>query len=189
MSRRLKVWGLSLLAAALVIATTALLVQHWANTSSDGTTRIGKPIVATTTPTSKEPLALDTSYFTTKLPPGFTLKREEATPSSPILLQLVATNEHQQFAVTVGTMPDTGLKGVGDYNLRVTKTADYEPYRPAGVPVAATAFHNLTGSPGIVVFWPNQSQYTEIALSSDGTDTTPQLFATFEQVVYNWRWK
>ena len=189
MNRRLKVWGMSLLTAALLITTAVLVVQHWASTSSDGTTHTGKPVVATVTPTAKEPLALDTSYFTTKLPPGFTLKREEATPSSPILLQLVTTNEHQQFAVTVGIMPDDGLKGIGDYNLRVTKATDYEPYRPAGMPVAATAFRNITGPPGFVAFWPNQSQYTEIALSSDGVDTTPQLFATFEQAVYNWQWE
>ena len=188
MSRRLKTWGICLLAAVLVIATAALLVQHWAGTSSDGTVHTGQP-AATTTPAPKEPLNIDTAYFTTHLPPGFTLKREEATPSSPILLQLVATNEHEQFAITVGSIPSEGLVGVGDFNLRVTKTTDYEPYRPAGMPVEATAFRATTGLPSFVAFWPHGSQYTEIALSSDGADNTPQLFDTFEIATHAWQWK
>lgn len=187
MSRRVKIWGISLLALGLVVTTTVMLVRHWADTSSDGTVHTGKP--APIAPAPKEPLSLDTSYFTTHLPPGFTLKREEVTPSSPIQLQLVATNTHQQFAVTVGNLPSDGLKGIGDYNLRVTKTTDYEPYRPAGMPVEATAFRDTTGLPAFVAFWPHGSQYTEIALSSDGADNAGQLFATFEIATHDWQWK
>ncbi|HSX15678.1 MAG TPA: hypothetical protein VLF40_02720 [Candidatus Saccharimonadales bacterium] len=169
--------------------TVIIILRLWAGGPSTGTVHEGKPIITAKNEAPKEPLAVDTAYFTVTLPPGFTVRRQSDTPDRPIQLELVASNGHQQFAVTVGTLPSGGLEGLGDYNLRVTQTADYEPYRPAGIPIESTAFRNLTGDVGFTDFWPHGSKYAEISLTSDGAATMPELFGTFEQASHNWQWK
>src|SRR5262249_45649806 len=132
---------------------------------------------------------IDNAYFHTTLPGGFTVRREADTPGAPILHELVVGNQHQQFAVTIGTLPQDGLEGLGDYHLRVSQPANFEPYRPAGVPVDSTGFRATAAPPAFVIFWPHGASYAEIALTSDGASTMPELFATFEQSSHNWQWK
>ncbi len=172
----------------MVLASCVLLVLHWAGSSSDGTVHVGKPATAALT-TAKQPLTVQTKYFITQLPPGFTVRRETDTPNDATLLQLVISNGHQQFAVTIGDLPTGGLSALGDYNLRVSHPSDYEPYRPAGLPIDSTAFRALTGEMGFTDFWPHGSRYAEIALTSDGAASMPELFGTFEQASHNWQWQ
>jgi len=189
LTKKMKIWGGVALGCIVLIVATIIILRLWAGGPSNGTVHEGKPITTAKDETPKVPLAVDTAYFTTTLPPGFTVRRETDTPNDPILLALVMSNGHQQFAVTVGTLPAGGLEALGDYNLRVTKTTDYEPYRPAGLPIESTAFRNLTGDIGFTDFWPHGSNYAEIALTSDGAATMPELFGTFEQSSHNWQWK
>jgi len=188
-TKKTKIWGGVALACIVLVAATIIVLRLWASGPSNGTVHEGKPITTAEDTTPKVPLTVDTAYFTTTLPPGFTIRREADTPGEPILHELVAASQHQQFAITVGTLPSGGLKELGDYNLRITKTTDYEPYRPAGMPVEATAFRDTNGLPAFTAFWPHAGQYTEISLSSDGAATAAELFGTFEQSTHNWQWK
>ena len=190
MSKRLKIIGIALAVCIVAITVTVLVLRQWANRPADGTLHTGTPTAhSPTEETATEPLSIQTDYFTTRLPAGFTIKRQETTPDKPTRLQFVAANKHQQFAITIAALPAEGLPGVGSYNLRVTDTATYEPYRPAGIPTAATAFRALSGPPAFAAFWPNGNLYAEIALTSDGAATLSDLFNSFVQASHAWEWQ
>lgn len=175
----------------LLVAMLAL--QQWSNGSADGTVRIGKPVADDTSVAATTPVALQTRYFDTLLPAGFTVKRQTDTPEGAgTHLQLVANTKgvsDQQFAATVGTLPGNGLADVGDYNLRVKDTATYTRFTPSGLPSGAVAFRGAGSATSFVVFWPHGTQYVELAFSSDGGVPYPQLEATYVQVVDSWQWK
>ncbi len=189
MTKRRKILGVGLLACLLIISVSILLVRHWAAGPNDGTIHIGRPTTPVTAPVSNEPVPLTTAYFISQLPHDFAIKRQADTPGQPVQLRLVATSKTQQFAVTIGTLPSTGVAGLADYNLRATQTADYTGYRPAGMPVAATGFRTTAEPAELTFFWPYGTRYAEISLSTDAGAPYAQLFTTFEQVSHNWQWK
>lgn len=188
MTKRLKVGGAIVLASVLVAAAAIVIFLQWANHPANGVAYTGSP-VASTTEAPKEPVNIQTNYFTAQLPTGFEVKRQNITSEGPTLVELVANNEHQQFAITIAKLPPEGLSGTGSYNLRVTKTDEYQAYRPAGMPVAVTAFRALTGPPAFAAFWPEGSLYAQIALTSDGGATLNDLFNSFVQTTHMWEWK
>jgi hypothetical protein len=191
MSKKRKIWFAVLGVALLAIVTIALLLQHWMNTNNTGTVHVGTP-----TPNSPvaptQPLAIQTSYFTTTLPAGFSLKRQSETPSGDPQLQLLAATPStvdEQFSAGYSQIPSGGLTSVGDYNLRASQTSTYTPYTPKDLPAGAKAFRTVSGPPSFVVFWPHTNHYAELAVSTDNSATLDQLQTVFSQVINSWQWK
>jgi len=189
--RRLKRWGVVLGCLLVVFGVAAVLIGRWANGSSAGTAHTGT--AATKLQPALAPLSIDTPYFTTQLPGTFTVRDRTETPGAPaVQFRLVAnggTTTDQQFAVTVGTLPSEGLRGIGDYNLRSTQTQSYTPYQPTGLPEGAVAFRASSGPAGCTVFWPHGSRYVALAMSTDGGASLEQLRATYSSAIATWVWK
>ncbi len=175
MSRRSKRWGITLFIAIVIMVPVAIVLAHWMNGSNTGNVHVGSPADQNTPPA--QPIPVKTTYFTTELPAGFSVKRQTETPSAAqILLQLEANThatQDEQFAATVGNVPTDGFSGIGDYNLRAKDTA----------------FRNVSGAPSFVVFWPHGSHYVEIALSTDGGANLAQLQTIFTGVMAQWQWQ
>jgi hypothetical protein len=188
MSKR-KAWLIAAGCLFVGVAIAAILLLRWMQNASVGTVHTG--VTANNTLADAQPITIKTGYFTTTLPAGFTVRRHTETPGANILVQLVATTPSttdQQFAVTLGTVPAGGLREVGDYNLRSTNTEAYAPFSFASLPEGATGFRNTAGPAAFVVFWPYQSRYVEIALTSEGVATLQQLETTFSGAISAWHW-
>ena len=189
MTKRKKRWIIALGSLVVVIMAGAVLLSHWLQASSTGSVRVGRP---TPQPTqTPESLRIMNRYFGTELPAGFNLKRQAISDSPDSLLNLVATtssSQDEQFAVTIGALPAGGLAGLSDYNLRVTKPADYTSYIVAGLPAGAVAFRTVNSPAAFTVFWPHGTEYAEIALSTDSAATLEQLNTVFEHAKSNWKW-
>jgi hypothetical protein len=190
MSRRkvgLVIGGVVLLMIAISIAVLA----HWMSGSSTGTVHIGTPTPnAPTTPTRS--LAITNSYFTTSLPAGFSLKRQNETPASDPLLQLMAATPStmdEQFTASYNQIPPGGITSAGDYNLRASQAGTYARFTPKDLPAGATAFQTVSGPASLVVFWPHGSHYVELSVSTDGTAGSDKLQAVFSQVMSSWQWQ
>jgi hypothetical protein len=193
MKRRLiRLGGIVLIILAVLVPTVRLL-NHWTSTTASGTVHVGTPAGKQAVIAKPQPVPIKTSYFTSELPSGFSIRRSSETPDSTVTLQSLVANEpsptDQQFALTIGVLPGTGLRGNGDYNLRITDSATYIRYAPPNLPAGAEAFRTSSGPASFVVFWPHGSRYAEIALSTDGGSNLAQLHATFSQVVSQWTWK
>ena len=187
--RFVRKWALSIICCVVIVLTALVSAWQWTRATSDGQVHVGTPKApAAPAAAVTQPTPLSTPYFTTMLPSGFAVKRQTVTPDRPTLLQLVANSKHQQFAVTIRELPREGLSGLGDYSLRTTQSAQYEPYRPAGLPVDATAFRAVSGPPEFTVFWPHQAVVAEISMSSDGGATLAELFNSFVQAAHSWGW-
>lgn len=189
MKQWLQRWAISIICSIVIVVTALISAWQWTRNTSDGTVHVGKPQIPAAEAVPAAPTPIDTAYFTTTLPSGFVVKRMTEAPEAVAMLQLAANDKHQQFAVTIRLMPAEGLPGIGDYNLRATQTASYEPYRPAGMPVEATAFRAISGTPEITAFWPHGALVAEVSMSSDGIATTPELFTTFVQATHTWQWR
>jgi hypothetical protein len=107
-------------------------------------------------------------------------------------LQTVANTNSttdQQFAVTMVILPSDSVAGLADYHLRATQTDTYQSYKPSYLPAGATAFHTVSGPPGITLFWPHGSQVAELAASTEGAATQDSLDSVLARALQNWQWK
>lgn len=192
MTRRVKLGG-ALLLTLVVLLAGMLALWRWASRPADGTLQTKTPVVEQPDPfgfeAQDETVNVQNSYFSASLPAGFKVKRQTETPESPRVFQLAATNKHQQLAVTVATLSTSGLAGVGNYNLRVKNTTQYQPYSLEILPPAAAAFRATEGPPAFAAFWPYGDYYVEIALTSDGGATLDELVANFDQTIRTWQWR
>jgi hypothetical protein len=190
-SRRLKVWsGIVLSCLAVVVIVVATLL-HWMNGSATGAVHVGNP-QAVQASSAPAPITVNTGYFTTELPGGFTIKQQSETPRAQFLLRLEANTsatQDEQFAATVGTMPSDGLHGIGDYNLRLSKPESYTVATVAGLPAGAAAFRTTSGPAELTVFWPHGSAYAELAFSTSGGASEGQLEALYGGVLAHWIWR
>jgi hypothetical protein len=190
MSPRVKQWLLLGSLFAFLVVGSIWRVEQWLHDSDTGTVRVG-----TTTKSdivTPQPLTVTNDYFSTVLPAGFSTVRQTTGATPAILLQFLAVSAGQpseQFAITIGTLPSDGLKGLGDYNLRTSQPADYQPYVPPNLPAGAKAFQTVTDPVAFTVFWPHGTTYAEIALSSSSGASLEQLSAVFSQAVTTWSWK
>lgn len=189
MSKR-RTWLVALGAIALLLIGVLVPVLHWLGGSNNGTVHVGtsaQQVAPTETAT-----IVKTPYFSTQLLPGFTIKRQTATPAGQMtLLQLFATTSSttdKEFAATVGVLPADGLSGIGDYNLRATQIATYQRYTPANLPLGAVAFRTVSGPAAFTVFWPHGTWYVELAYSTDGGASLSQLESVFNQTIASWQW-
>jgi len=194
MKRKLLRWGIALLALLVLITPGLFLLNHWMVSSAEGSIHVGTPNAQkTATPEVVAPISITTSYFTTMLPTGFTVRRQIETPSAvPFQLQLAAntgSKTDQQFSATIGTMPVGGLTSLGDYNVRVTDTSTYAAATLPGLPAGAIAFRTVSGPAGLAIFWPHGSHYAELGFSTEGGATPAALQATYAQVLSAWNWK
>jgi len=195
MKRRLIRWGVPLLVVALLIAVATIVLTHWMNGGSDGTVHMGTPVAqkqtVNTLPT--EPVSVTSSYYTTTLPGGFTVRRQaDVTSSGPTLAQFSANTRSetdQQIGITIGRLPSDGLAGVADYHLRTSDTATYAAFTPAGLPAGALAFRTTQGPAAITIFWPHDALYAELSFSTEGQAASNALLTTYSQVLANWAWK
>jgi len=191
MKQRLRRWGIPLGVIVLLILGGMLILQHWTTSESDGTVHVGDP----STPASQVtpmPVPVKTSYFTTVLPAGFSIKRNEEHPSNPQILANVlaygGTNNAISVGITIGSLPSGGLSEVGDYNLRVHQTNTYTRTSSAGMPAGATAFRVSSGQPGLTIFEQHGTHYAEIAVGTDSGAPYEQIETIYRQLQSAWQW-
>jgi hypothetical protein len=195
MKRRLIRWGVILLTCIVVAAPVGIFLNHWMDSSSNGSVNVGNSVTTqeTTMPKTPEEVPITTSFFTASLPGSFVIKRQvEPANGGPTLLQFSANTDSRidrQFAITIGTLPSDGLAGIADYHLRASDTVAYSPYDLPHSPAGAVAFRTTSGPAGITVFWPHGSQYAELAFSTDGTTHLDTLEALYSDVLNSWNWK
>jgi hypothetical protein len=194
MKRKLVRWGIIASVCAVVVIPAIALLSRWMSNSSEGTVQMGTPTPQTTEPeASKEPVAVDTSFFSTSLPGGFTIKRKVDNPTAnPLQLELAANTSSktdQQFSATIGTMPVAGLSGIGDYNLRTTDTATYAKATPPQLPTGAVAFQTISGPAALTIFWARGIHYAELSFTTEGGTSLDSLQATYTHVISAWNWK
>ncbi len=190
MSSKRKRWLILILVAALLVGVAIYILLRLMDTTSNGTVHVGAPPSDQQT---AQPLNIDTPYFSTLFPAGFSLKRQTATPAAAQThLQLLAATsgaDGQSAAFTVGEMPSGGMTEVGDYHLRAAQTSSYQPYFPANLPAGAKAFRTASAPAAFTVFWSHAGQYYLLAFTSDASDTYGQLLQTYLQVIAAWQWK
>lgn len=173
------------------MVATAILLHTLEHSASVGSVQVDNPEASQTTTAQLPPVAVKTDYFSTLLPAGFAIKHQANISSEPFLLQLEANTsavEDEQFAATVGTMPTDNLRGVGDYNLRITEPDTYAPVALDNLPSGAVAFRTTEGPAALTVFWPHNATYAELAFSTNGGATETQLETLFAQVLTHWQW-
>jgi hypothetical protein len=191
--RKLVRWGVILATSMVVLVPTAIVLGRWMTGSSEGTVRTGIPTSQTAPPVAQEPVTIDTSFFSTTLPAGFTVKRKVDNPSAtPLQLELAAntgSRTDQQFSATIGTMPPDGLSGIGDYNLRSTDTTTYAKIALPNLPSGAVAFHSISGPAALTIFWPRTTHYAEISFTTESGTSQDSLQTTYSSVMAAWSWK
>lgn len=193
MTLRSKPLVISAISAVILAASVITVLLYMMSRQSTGTVHIGQPQSAQgESTTSGQSVPVSTTYFTTNMPAGFSVKSQTDTPSAPFLLQLEATSasiRDERIAITVGIMPTNGLSGVGDYNLRATESAVYQKAAPSNLPSGAVAFQTVGDPAGLAVFWPHGAQYAELAFSTSGGATYAQLESAYTNVLAQWNWK
>lgn len=190
MSRKQKRWLVAGGGVVVLLIVIVFVLTHWMNSDSAGTVHVG-----TAPPQSSvtsEPVSLMSPYFTTLLPTGFSIKRHATSTNPDSLYTAFATTsseQDKQVAITVATIPSSGLQGVGDYNLRTSQASTYQPYALPALPSEAHAFRTLSGPAAFTVFWPHGSIYIELAFSTSGGASLAQLQQAYQQVLTTWNWK
>lgn len=189
-------WGSIASAALILVVGATLAVSHWMGGSATGTVSIGKSTAASSTPAlqpAPETVHADTHYFSTVLPAGFTIKRNEYAPNTPLTELAFNANSNQQtdqtVSITVGELPDGGISNLGDYMERSRNSTTYAPTTLPQAPIGAAAFRTTQGPAALTLIWPNGTHYAELNVSTDGGATTDQLEATYQQVMSTWQWK
>lgn len=188
MSRRKKVFLMIAITIALLVVAIVIIV-HLLSGSSEGTVHVGAP---SSNVSATQPTTLTTPLFSTTLPVGFTVKRQSYDPAADPQLQLEANTPSatdEQVAISAGPLPAGGIKGLGDYNLRATRTDIYGPFTPAALPSSALAFRTLSSPTEFTVFWPHDTRYYEISLSTGGVASVNQLDDVFTQLMAKWHWQ
>ncbi|HSX31254.1 MAG TPA: hypothetical protein VLE99_05030 [Candidatus Saccharimonadales bacterium] len=189
--KRLHRWGIGLGATLLVAVPTVLVASHWMNSPSEGKVQTGLPVQPEAS--TNTPLQINNTYFLATLPAGFVVKSQDETPTATLVhLRLTANTDiaqDQQFAVAIGPMPTDGLRGIGDYNLRLTQTASYTRLAPPGAPSGAVAFQAKAAPATFTVFWPHGGNYAEVTMTTGGTATLSQLETTYKTIMASWAWK
>ncbi|HSX06182.1 MAG TPA: hypothetical protein VLG92_00490 [Candidatus Saccharimonadia bacterium] len=190
MSRRVRIF-VTALSACVIFVPAIVIIQRWANSEATATLTKTTQTHPQTRPIST-PLSLTTAYFSATLPGGFTIRSQTETATDPrVQLRLVASTDSyidQQFAVTRGSMPSDGLRGIADYNLRATDTAIYTRFTPPNLPAGGQAFRNTQDPAAITLFWPRSGYYAELAFSTSGGASFDQLQATYRQMMQSWQW-
>jgi hypothetical protein len=192
MKRFIKRWmllvgGIVVLAAGVVIG-----LVYWMSGDATGTVHVGTPRASQdAAKVLPQPLPVSATYFTTTLAPEFEKKRQSEATGTGTLLQYLAINSKdtdQNLAISMETLPAEGLPGVAAYHLRSTDTTTYQLYKPAYLPTGAAAFQNITGQPGVTIFWPHGSTYVEIALSTEKNTPLSDLDASAAYALHHWNW-
>ena len=178
--------------ASLVgIAVGLVVANHWMSSDSTGTVHVSNPSATRAVPTP-QPVSLSSTYFSTTLPAGFTIKRQVESSNSDRLysaLALTPSAQDLQVAVTAAQLPSDGLAGVGDYHLRTSQADTYAPYTLPRAPNGSSVFRTRSGASAFTLFWPHGSIYVELAFSTSGGASLDQLVSAYEQVLSTWQWK
>jgi hypothetical protein len=192
--KRLKIWGGIGGGIVLVTVVAVLLLRHWTQGSATGTVTVGSPAAPhqDALQTAPKTVHVDTIYFSTVLPAGFTIKRQVETPGQPTLLQLSASTNSQTdetFSATYGAMPSGGLTDLSDYTLRAQDAATYARTDLPDLPSGAVAFRTVSGPAGLTVLMPHGNDYIALAFTAESTGTEAKLQSLYEQALSGWDWK
>jgi hypothetical protein len=178
------------IAGVLVLITAVILINVWARKPSNSTIIV--PSTTTPLQKAKQPVVIETAYFTVTLPSGFEIKSQVENATSQDLMQIVATEPRsngKQIAISVGQLPKEGIAGVASYNLRVKNTDMYTQTEFGGMQSAVPTFYSATPSVyEITGFWPHASLYAAISASgspSEKTDINNDYIATLD----TWKWR
>jgi hypothetical protein len=176
----------------IVLCSVAALVLNNLSQPATGTVTVGTD-QSNLAEAPAAPATITTSYFTTTLPSGYSIKNQNETPTGPqkLATALATGGDKQQIivAVTVGKLPADGLSGVGDYNLRATQTASYSRTTIPGQPAGAQSFRSTARPNSLSVFWAVSGRYYEIVITSDGGDSYEKLVPVYAQIAASWATK
>jgi predicted phage tail protein len=189
MSIRSKLWIIATVCCLVLIVSAVTILLHTMGSNSVGAIRVGSQ---NTPAVHSKPVSVNTSYFTAILPATFSIKRQANAPPAPFLLQLEANTPatvDEQLAITVGKLPADGLRGIGDYNLRIKQSNVYSQTTFSNLPSHAIAFQNANPPAALTVFWPHGTRYAELTVSTSGGATYSQLKTIYGQIITQWKWK
>ncbi len=194
MSKRAKVWLISVAIFIVVAVPTAMTLRSWMNSDSTGTVSVGQP--KGNAAVAAQPIDVTNNFFAATLPAGFSIRSQQNGSQNPTEEYSVdaATSGGIQMELTIsyGTMLDGRLDSVSGYQLRATQTSNYTPYSVPGAPSGSVAFRDLNNpysSAAYVVFWPRNGSCATIALTGGVGANLSQLNTSFAQLVSSWKWK
>jgi hypothetical protein len=192
---RLVRWAIAGGVIVVFIVTIVLVLKHWMSGSATGTVHTGTPTATSqpSLPQAPQTTTVDTPYFSSVLPAGFVIKRNQTSTATPLTeLEFSANTDArtgQQVGITIGELPSGGLSNLGDYLARSKDTTTYAPATLPGLPSGAFAFRTVSSPAALAVFWLQGSRYAEVSISTDGSATLDQLQATYQQLISTWQWK
>lgn len=136
--------------------------------------------------TGSDFITINNQWFTTRVPNGFKLI---STPIDNNLLSLVYVStgaRSGQVAIKINVLPNDGLDGVADYNLRIKNQESYVKHAIGGWPVDVITFINNDYSE-TTAFWVNKKVYATISASgADGSVSATNL--ALSQIIDSWQW-
>lgn len=126
--------------------------------------------------------------FKTVLPAGFTAS-DASLPSGDVRVRVLAIQraERQQAAFIGGILPQEGLAGLADYNLRIKDTTKYLLSSRSTLPNGSVAFEAIDGTM-LTVFLVHGNDYAEITITGDPASTN-ELYNTMSIIQQEWTWK
>lgn len=174
---------LSVLILAIVIMVGRII--YWANQPS--VTSISSPTVRITEP-ELQPTPLDTPFFSTLIPAGYTTQNN-SNPDDPTSLQLLAYKtgvNGTDIGFTSNLLPSDGIYGIADYKLRRSEGSGYSLIPPDGFSGAEYVFRKTKEKPEMTAFIVHENRYLTVAITG-GTESLQA--EQLQQVLANLSWK
>lgn len=182
-----KIFALGVAAMLLIVLICIFYYLYHTPTSS----KINNPApddVAKSEPSDEK---LETGYFTSVLPSGYSVTEQHENGEIRELLQLVAnkpTPRGQQIAITVDMLPKMGIDEVGNYSMRKKNPDLYFPIEFGGMPAGVPTFWNQSSDTySIVGFWYTDSLYASIAVSGVVTEKQ-KINQDYMKILDSWQW-
>lgn len=177
-----RIFKFILLGLLLLCLVGAVALWKWASQPVEQSITIEQ--TEETTPT--QPVTIQTSYFTTKVPSGYRLQTNSNKPPRLQMTAIQPTRNGLQLSLTSDLVPPSGITGIGDYILR-TQNSDYVLQNADYIPEGSTLFKHKVAPYDLTLFWIERGRYVSISSSSAGASSAA-LEDLLRSVINEWQW-
>jgi hypothetical protein len=168
------------------MAAGALWFVHWSSQPAQTTIHVADASMpAAKLQPSYQPLR--SKLFASEVPYGWVI---HVTTDTAALTQITSfpngsSLDSGQIAVTIDSLPPSGLSGVPDFNLRKTTPETYET-QTTSLPGVSVLFLDKNTTSAYTAFLLHGGRYATVSASQ--FDTLPEAYAMLKHVIEMWKW-
>lgn len=171
-------------ALAVVLIPAIAVLSSWSNSPSS------TPITITPPHESRHVTApyqsLKTPYFTSQLPGTWHIKPSHRSGSRYEQTAYAPNGSNGQVGFTSDVIPSDGLRGIGDYNLRLSDTTNYRLLTDPAVPSDTELFENRSVDSGYTAFMTRSGRYVAVSITGMGSEAANHDLLV--HIITAWQW-